>query len=357
MINQRIEDLNIESQKVLTTPEELKSKLSASNRITSAVMQSRQVIKDILDGNDHRLFVVVGPCSIHDPKAAIEYGQRLAMLADELKDSLYIVMRVYFEKPRTTVGWKGLINDPHMNDTFDMETGLTVGRELMLKLADMGLPLATEALDPISPQYHSDLWTWAAIGARTTESQTHREMSSGLSCPVGFKNGTDGGLTVAINALESVAAPHSFLGINPLGQVSITRTSGNQYGHVVLRGGDGKPNYDSVNIALCEQALVKQGLKSNIMVDCSHANSNKDPTLQPLVLDNITQQIAEGNTSIVSLMIESNLHWGNQKIPADLNDLQYGVSVTDACIDWDTTVTSLRNMAAKLQTILPQRQR
>ena len=357
MINQRIEDLNIESQKVLTTPEELKSKLSASNRITSAVMQSRQVIKDILDGNDHRLFVVVGPCSIHDPKAAIEYGQRLAMLADELKDSLYIVMRVYFEKPRTTVGWKGLINDPHMNDTFDMETGLTVGRELMLKLADMGLPLATEALDPISPQYHSDLWTWAAIGARTTESQTHREMSSGLSCPVGFKNGTDGGLTVAINALESVAAPHSFLGINPLGQVSITRTSGNQYGHVVLRGGDGKPNYDSVNIALCEQALVKQGLKSNIMVDCSHANSNKDPTLQPLVLDNITQQIAEGNTSIVSLMIESNLHWGNQKIPTDLNDLQYGVSVTDACIDWDTTVTSLRNMAAKLQTILPQRQR
>ncbi|MGB2325176.1 MAG: 3-deoxy-7-phosphoheptulonate synthase, partial [Pseudomonadales bacterium] len=263
MINQRVEDLNIESQKVLTTPEDLKAQLPANDKITAAVLESRRVIQNILDGTDHRLFVVVGPCSIHDPKAAIEYGKRLVKLAEELKDSLYIVMRVYFEKPRTTVGWKGLINDPHMNDTFDMETGLTIGRELMLELAELGLPLATEALDPISPQYHSDLWTWAAIGARTTESQTHREMSSGLSCPVGFKNGTDGGLTVAINALESVAASHSFLGINPLGQVSITRTTGNQYGHVVLRGGDGKPNYDSVNVAICEQELTKQNLKTN----------------------------------------------------------------------------------------------
>ena len=357
MINQRVEDLNIESQKVLTTPEDLKAQLPANDKITAAVLESRRVIQNILDGTDHRLFVVVGPCSIHDPKAAIEYGKRLVKLAEELKDSLYIVMRVYFEKPRTTVGWKGLINDPHMNDTFDMETGLTIGRELMLELAELGLPLATEALDPISPQYHSDLWTWAAIGARTTESQTHREMSSGLSCPVGFKNGTDGGLTVAINALESVAASHSFLGINPLGQVSITRTTGNQYGHVVLRGGDGKPNYDSVNVAICEQELNKQNLKTNIMVDCSHANSNKDPALQPLVLDNITQQIAEGNTSIVSLMIESNLKWGNQKIPANLDDLEYGVSVTDACIDWETTENSLRAMATKLQTVLPQRVR
>jgi 3-deoxy-7-phosphoheptulonate synthase len=357
MIDQRVENLNIESQTVLTTPEELKAKLPATDAITHSVLQARQVVKDILDGTDKRLFVVVGPCSIHDPKAAIEYGQRLAVLAEELKDSLYIIMRVYFEKPRTTVGWKGLINDPHMNDTFDMETGLTVGRELMLELAEMGLPLATEALDPISPQYHSDLWTWAAIGARTTESQTHREMSSGLSCPVGFKNGTDGGLTVAVNALESVAAPHSFLGINSDGQVSITRTSGNQYGHVVLRGGDGKPNYDSVNVAICNQELSKQGLKNNIMIDCSHANSNKDPALQPLVLDNVTQQIAEGNTSIVSLMIESNLHWGNQKIPADLNDLQYGVSVTDSCIDWETTQNSLRDMATKLKDVLAQRDR
>ena len=357
MIDQRVEDLNIESQSVLTTPEQLKAKLPATEAITRAVMQYRQTIKDILDGKDHRLFVVVGPCSIHDPKAALEYGQKLKQLADELQDTLYIVMRVYFENPRTTVGWKGLINDPHMNDTFDMETGLTIGRDLMLQLAEMGLPLATEALDPISPQYHSDLWTWAAIGARTTESQTHREMSSGLSCPVGFKNGTDGGLTVAINALESVAAPHSFLGINPEGQVSITRTSGNQYGHVVLRGGDNKPNYDSVNVALTEQALDKQGLKQNIMVDCSHANSNKDANLQPLVLDNITQQIAEGNSSISSVMIESNLAFGNQKIPADLADLKYGVSVTDACIDWQTTESSLRDMAAKLKDVLPQRSR
>jgi len=357
MIDQRVEDLNIENQTVLTTPEDLKAKLPASNAITQSVMQSRKVIENILDGTDNRIFVVVGPCSIHDPKAALEYGQRLAKLATELQDSLYIVMRVYFEKPRTTVGWKGLINDPHMNDTFDMETGLTVGRALMLELAAMGLPLATEALDPISPQYHSDLWTWAAIGARTTESQTHREMSSGLSCPVGFKNGTDGGLTVAVNALESVAAPHSFLGMNPQGQVSITRTCGNQYGHVVLRGGDNKPNYDSVNVALCEQDLTKQGLKNNIMIDCSHANSNKDPALQPLVLDNVTQQIAEGNNSIMSLMIESNLHWGNQKIPADLADLKYGVSVTDSCIDWDTTAKILGDMAAKLKPVLPNRQR
>ena len=357
MTDRRIEDLNIANQQVLTSPEDLKNQLPTTSMIADGVMQARQTIKNILDGKDHRLFVVIGPCSIHDTEAALDYGRRLALLADELKDTLYIVMRVYFEKPRTTVGWKGLINDPHLDGTFDIETGLHIGRKLMLDLSAMGLPLATEALDPISPQYQSDLWSWAAIGARTTESQTHREMSSGLSCPVGFKNGTDGGLTVAFNALESMASSHSFLGINPHGQVSITRTTGNQYGHVVLRGGGGKPNYDAANIAMCEQALKKDGLSGNIMVDCSHANSSKDPANQTLVMEDITQQINAGNDSIVGLMIESNINWGNQSIPDHLSDLQYGVSVTDACIDWDTTQTSMRELASKLKLSLPKRSR
>ena len=357
MTDRRIEDLNIANQQVLTSPEDLKNQLPTTSMIADGVMQARQTIKNILDGKAHRLFVVIGPCSIHDTEAALDYGRRLALLADELKDTLYIVMRVYFEKPRTTVGWKGLINDPHLDGTFDIETGLHIGRKLMLDLSAMGLPLATEALDPISPQYQSDLWSWAAIGARTTESQTHREMSSGLSCPVGFKNGTDGGLTVAFNALESMASSHSFLGINPHGQVSITRTTGNQYGHVVLRGGGGKPNYDAANIAICEQALQKDGLSGNIMVDCSHANSSKDPANQTLVMEDITQQINEGNDSIVGLMIESNINWGNQSIPDNLSDLQYGVSVTDACIDWDTTQTSMRELASKLKLSLPKRSR
>ena len=357
MTDRRIEDLNIANQQVLTSPEDLKNQLPTTSMIADGVMQARQTIKNILDGKDHRLFVVIGPCSIHDTEAALDYGRRLALLADELKDTLYIVMRVYFEKPRTTVGWKGLINDPHLDGTFDIETGLHIGRKLMLDLSAMGLPLATEALDPISPQYQSDLWSWAAIGARTTESQTHREMSSGLSCPVGFKNGTDGGLTVAFNALESMASSHSFLGINPHGQVSITRTTGNQYGHVVLRGGGGKPNYDAANIAMCEQALKKDGLSGNIMVDCSHANSSKDPANQTLVMEDITQQINAGNDSIGGLMIESNINWGNQSIPDNLSDLQYGVSVTDACIDWDSTQTSMRELASKLKLSLPKRSR
>jgi 3-deoxy-7-phosphoheptulonate synthase len=277
------------------------------------------------------------------------------VLAEEVKDTLYLVMRVYFEKPRTTVGWKGLINDPHMNDSFDIEEGLHIGRKLLLDLAEMGLPLATEALDPNSPQYMQDLISWSAIGARTTESQTHREMSSGLSCAVGFKNGTDGGLDVAVNAMKSVSHPHSFLGMNGDGQVSIVRTRGNRYGHVVLRGGDGKPNYDSVSVKLCEQALEKAGQKANIMIDCSHANSSKDPALQPLVADNVANQILEGNQSIVGLMIESNLEWGNQSIPQDLSELKYGVSVTDACIDWKTTEDSLRTMNEKLKPVLSQR--
>lgn len=350
-----IEDLNVVSNNALITPEQLKKELPLTATALKTVATGRQVVRDILDRKDHRLFVVVGPCSIHDLKAAKEYAERLKVLAEEVQDSLYLIMRVYFEKPRTTVGWKGLINDPYLDDSFKIEDGLKIGRQLLLDLADMGLPTATEALDPISPQYLQDLISWSAIGARTTESQTHREMASGLSSAVGFKNGTDGGLTVAINALQSVSNPHRFLGIDQKGGVSIVTTRGNPYGHVVLRGGNGRPNYDSVSVSLCEQELNKAKIIPNIMIDCSHANSNKDPALQPLVMENVTNQIVEGNKSIVSLMVESNLGWGSQPIPKDLSQLKYGVSITDACIDWETTEKSLRAMHNRLKDILPKR--
>ncbi|MBV7565253.1 MULTISPECIES: 3-deoxy-7-phosphoheptulonate synthase [Pseudomonas] len=352
-----INDLNVASNETLITPEQIKLEIPLTELAQRTVSAGRQVVRDILDGKDHRLFVVVGPCSIHDIKAAHEYAERLKVLAEEVSDTLYLVMRVYFEKPRTTVGWKGLINDPYLDDSFKIQDGLHIGRKLLLDLAEMGLPTATEALDPISPQYLQDLISWSAIGARTTESQTHREMASGLSSAVGFKNGTDGGLTVAINALQSVSSPHRFLGINQQGGVSIVTTKGNAYGHVVLRGGNGKPNYDSVSVAICEQELKKASIKPNIMVDCSHANSNKDPALQPLVMDNVANQILEGNQSIVGLMVESHLGWGNQSIPKDLDQLKYGVSITDACIDWESTEKTLRAMHAKLKDVLPKRQR
>lgn len=352
-----IDDLNVASNETLITPEQLKREMPLRETALQTVTKGREVIRNILDGKDHRLFVVIGPCSIHDIKAAHEYAERLKALAAEVSDTLYLVMRVYFEKPRTTVGWKGLINDPYLDDSFKIEDGLHIGRKLLLDLAEMGLPTATEALDPISPQYLQDLISWSAIGARTTESQTHREMASGLSSAVGFKNGTDGGLTVAINALQSVSSPHRFLGINQEGGVSIVTTKGNAYGHVVLRGGNGKPNYDSVSVALCEQALTKAKIRPNIMVDCSHANSNKDPALQPLVMENVANQIAEGNQSIIGLMVESHLNWGCQAIPKNLEDLQYGVSITDACIDWASTESTLRSMRAKLKDVLPKRAR
>ena len=353
--NKRLDNLNVAAQEILITPDRLKDKIPLTAKAEQTVVAGRQVIQNILDQKDQRLFVVVGPCSIHDVDAAIDYAKRLKELAAKVEDTLYLVMRVYFEKPRTTVGWKGLINDPDMNDSFQIEKGLHIGRKLLVDLSEMGLPLATEALDPISPQYMQDCISWSAIGARTTESQTHREMSSGLSCPIGFKNGTDGGLEVAINALQSMAHPHNFLGINSEGQVAIIRTKGNAYGHVVLRGGNGKPNYDSVSVKLCEADLNKAGLANNIMIDCSHANSNKDPALQPLVMDNVTHQIMDGNQSIVGLMIESNLGWGNQKISADRSQLQYGVSITDACIDWEATEKSLLEMAEKLRPVLKSR--
>jgi 3-deoxy-7-phosphoheptulonate synthase len=355
MSNIDVHNINVDSQDVLITPELLKSALPMSESIHTTLATSRQTIEDILDRRDHRVFVVVGPCSIHDPVAALDYARRLRVLADELSDTLYIVMRVYFEKPRTTTGWKGLVNDPHLNDSFRIEDGLHIARKLLLDILEIGLPTSTEALDPISPQYLQDLISWTAIGARTTESQTHREMASGLSSAVGFKNGTDGGLTVATNALNSAAKAHRFLGINGQGQVSVFTTRGNSYGHIVLRGGSAGPNYDSVNIKLCEQALDKAGVSSNIMVDCSHANSSKQPELQPLVVENVANQILEGNTSIVGLMIESNLHAGNQNIPANLEDLKYGVSVTDGCIDWATTEISLRAMRDKIKAALINR--
>lgn len=355
MSNIEVHNTNMASQELLVTPEELWRAEPMSEAVKNTVAHSRGVIRDILDRKDPRLFVVVGPCSIHDPEAAMDYARRLQQLAQELSDTLYIVMRVYFEKPRTTVGWKGLINDPYLDDSFKLEEGLHLGRRLLLDILELGLPTSTEALDPISPQYLQDLISWSAIGARTTESQTHREMASGLSSAVGFKNGTDGGLTVATNALQSVASPHRFLGINRQGQVAVFTTKGNKYGHIVLRGGSAGPNYDSVHIKLCEQALEKAGVPVNVMVDCSHANSSKQPELQPLVVENVANQILEGNRSIVGLMIESNLKAGNQPIPENLQDLEYGVSITDGCIDWETTETCLRAMRDKLKQVLPQR--
>ena len=344
-----LENLNIHNLERLVTPEALKQQFPINDQIVQHVTDARAVIRNILDRSDKRMFVVVGPCSIHDTKAALEYAKRLKGLADEVADELFIVMRVYFEKPRTTVGWKGLINDPYLDGSFQIEKGMSIARELMIKINDLGLPIANEALDPISPQYMQDLISWSAIGARTTESQTHREMASGLSVPIGFKNGTDGSLGVAINALESVSHSHRFLGIDSQGNVSIVHSKGNRHAHIVLRGGGGKPNYDSVNVRLTERALREKGLPNNIMIDCSHANSDKDPELQPLVLENITHQILEGNTSIIGVMLESHLLAGNQKLEEDRSKLVYGQSITDGCIDWPTTEAALRKIAQKLR--------
>lgn len=356
MASSDIENVNIEEQQVLTTPAALKEQLPLTDAARRTVLEGRQTINNILDGKDPRLFLVVGPCSIHDPDAALDYARRLKALADEVSDTLFLVMRVYFEKPRTTTGWKGLINDPHLDDSFDIERGLYIGRKLLLDIAELGLPTATEALDPTAPQYLQDTIAWSAIGARTTESQTHREMSSGLSMAVGFKNGTDGSLDVAVNAMNSTANPHSFLGIDQNGQVAITRTKGNPYSHVVLRGGGGSPNYDSVNVALCEKELEAADVRNAIMVDCSHANSNKDPAVQPLVMQDVTHQIKEGNQSIIGLMVESNINWGKQKLAA-MDEMEYGVSVTDACIDWEATEKAIRQMRDELRDLIPHRHR
>lgn len=349
------ENVNVAGYQPLMTPEALKERLPLFGATLEHVRRNRRIIRDILDRKDHRIFVVVGPCSIHDVDAALDYANRLKALADDVQDTLVLVMRVYFEKPRTSTGWKGLINDPEMNDSFKIEKGLHIGRRLLLKLSALGLPTSTEALDPISPQYLHDIITWSAIGARTTESQTHREMSSGLSSPVGFKNGTDGGLDVAINALKAVASPHRFLGIDPRGQVSVIHTRGNAHAHIVLRGGNGLTNYDAQSVAACEAACRKAGVTTNIMIDCSHANSLKKPEKQPEVFADVVQQIEQGNQSIIGVMLESNINSGRQDIPTDLKDLKYGVSVTDGCVDWATTEQMIRDAHARLKHVLPHR--
>ena len=352
-----LENLNISAFDLMPSPKEIHDRVPISEKAGDTVFEGRETIKNILDRKDHRLFIVVGPCSIHDPIAGYDYAQRLKGLADEVSDTLYIIMRVYFEKPRTSIGWKGFINDPRMDDSFHIEEGMEKARAFLLQVTELGLPAATEALDPIAPQYLGDLISWAAIGARTSESQTHREMASGLSTPVGFKNGTDGSIDVAINAVKSSARPHSFLGINMQGRSSVVRTRGNTYGHIVLRGGGDGANYDTASISLAEKALARAKFAPNIVVDCSHANSFKDHNLQSAVMFDCVQQICDGNRSIIGLMIESNIEGGNQPIPEDLSKLKYGCSVTDPCIDWPTTQITIRTARDVLKDILPQRRK
>lgn len=350
------DNLNIESQFMLVNPEQLKTSMTVSESGTKTVSDSRRVIKNILEKKDHRLIAIVGPCSIHDVESALEYAKRLKALSEKLSDTLYIVMRVYFEKPRTTVGWKGLINDPHLDNSFRIEEGLQMARRLLMEITSMGVPVATEALDPVAPQYLSDLISWYAIGARTTESQTHREMASGLSSPVGFKNATDGSLMVAVNALKSSSHPHRFLGINGQGQVAVIKTKGNDYSHIVLRGGDGGPNYDRQSVGKCEAVLADAGLEPAIMVDCSHANSGKDPTRQPLVVSDIASQIQQGNRSVVGFMMESHLNFGNQSLDVKgKEELRHGVSITDSCLDWSSTESCLINLANDIRVALRAR--
>ena len=345
-----LENLNIVSQSTLPPPTQLHDDIAPSAQGMQTVSQARRALGQILSGQDTRLFVVVGPCSIHDPVAAMAYAHKLKALADELAGQMLIIMRVYFEKPRTTVGWKGLVNDPRMDDSFHIEEGLRLARRLLVDINELGLPCGTEALDPISPQYLGDMIAWSAIGARTTESQTHRELASGLSSPVGFKNGTDGDLEVALNAMLSASQPHAFLGINGAGQVAITQTRGNPFGHLILRGG-AVPNYDSVAISEAVGALENAKLPVNIVVDCSHGNSRKNHALQALVLRDVVHQVADGNHAIKGVMLESNLFEGNQKL-ADPKDLRYGVSITDACMGWDTTEACLREAVAHLKGVL-----
>jgi 3-deoxy-7-phosphoheptulonate synthase len=342
-------NLKIKSITPIIAPTDLRQVFPISVEASECVSASREAIKNILNGKDPRLMVVVGPCSIHDTKGALEYAERLAKLSAEVSDQLLLIMRVYFEKPRTTVGWKGLINDPDMNGTHLISKGLGIARGLLAKITAMKLPVATEMLDPITPEYLADHLSWGAIGARTTESQTHREMASGLSFPIGFKNGTDGNLQIAIDAMNAALHSHSFLGINREGLTSIVQTTGNPDVHMVLRGGSKKPNYYPEDIKKTEEMLEKSGLFPTIMVDCSHGNSEKNHEKQPLVLGNVVEQIAAGNRSISGVMIESYLEAGNQPMQKDLSLLKYGVSITDKCIDWQTTERMLRQAHATLK--------
>lgn len=332
----------------LLPPGAIKSLFPMSEKANQTVVNGRQAVQNILRQEDPRMLVIAGPCSIHDVDGALDYAQRLNRMREELADRFCILMRVYFEKPRTTIGWKGLVNDPHLDGTYDIETGLKKARSLLLAIAELGLPAGTEFLDPIVPQYLADLVSWAAIGARTTESQTHREMASGLSMPVGFKNGTDGMLQTAIDAMGAARHPHSFLGIDQEGVTSIVRTRGNPDGHLVLRGGRAKGNYDPASIADAEAALRKAGLPAVLMVDCSHANSGKQHARQEEVWCSVLEQRAAGNSALTGLMVESYLGEGSQPIPKDHGELRYGISITDACMSWDTTERILRTGAELL---------
>lgn len=343
-------DLHVVETRPLLSPALLHSELPITETAATLVADTRDRIRNILQYEDNRLLVIVGPCSVHDINAALAYGEKLVALRKELEADLEIVMRVYFEKPRTTIGWKGLINDPHLNGSYDINTGLRLARKLLLDLANLGLPAATELLDPVIPQYIADVISWTAIGARTTESQTHREMASGLSMPIGFKNNTDGSLYAAANAMLAASEPHRFLGINMDGLASIVTTTGNPDGHLVLRGGKHGPNYDATHVQHAAKELARLKLNTRMMVDCSHDNAGKDHNRQPVVLQDVAAQMATGSKHIMGVMIESHLVAGKQPIPEDLSQLTYGQSITDACVDWDTTATMLRSLARSVST-------
>lgn len=339
----RIQDLRVSDLWPLPSPEAMKEMIPASDQAKETVIEARETIQAILDGKDKRFLVLTGPCSIHDCDAAIEYAERLIELKERFDDKLYLVMRVYFEKPRTTVGWKGLIYDPNLDGSYQIDEGLKQGRKLLSKINEMGLPAGTEFLDPITPQYMDDLVCWSAVGARTTESQTHRQMASGLSTPVGFKNSTTGSLQVAIDAMVSARHPHHFIGVSQSGETAVVSTTGNEYGHIVLRGGAKRPNYEPESIQETIERMKAHNLPPNIMVDCSHANSGKKFERQEIVWKNIIAQRAAGNDALFGIMLESNINEGNQKIPSDLSTLQYGVSITDACVSFETTERLLQH--------------
>lgn len=342
MLNE-ITNVNIDAISNLPSPQEIRDEFPLSEEITNLVIESRKTIKRIILGEDTRPLIIVGPCSIHDPQAAYDYAKRLAVLHHDLKEHCYIVMRAYFEKPRTTMGWKGLINDPDMNQGYDIEKGLKLAREVLLNILTIGVPTASEMLDTIVPQYIADLVCWASLGARTTESQPHREMASGLSMPIGFKNSTTGDPSVAINAMQVACRAHSFVGTSKHGKISFIKTKGNEGVHLILRGGNNGPNFDPITIKECSEKLAAVGLPTSILVDCSHGNSNKKQVNQPAVFNNVMFQRQLDNNFLLGVMLESNINSGNQSIPTDLNNLQYGVSVTDECMDWETTEMIIRN--------------
>lgn len=347
-VMESIQNCHVQKLTPIATPQTIKTELPISEKSIKTILKGRKTVKHILQKQDPRLLVIVGPCSIHKPQEVLEYAQRLNQLRKELEERIFIVMRVYFEKPRTNIGWKGLINDPYLDGSHEIETGLRTARRLLLAFTEMGMPTATEFLDPVVPQYLDDLIVWAAIGARTTESQTHREMASGLSMPVGFKNGTDGDLNMAINAIKSAMHPHHFLGIDQNGKICTISTTGNSWGHIVLRGGRNYTNYDYKSIQEAIQQLMSVHLIPAVMVDCSHGNSGKQHTRQEIVWRSVLEQRLAGNDFLVGLMLESYLREGKQAIPDDTEDLRYGLSITDACIGWEQTERILRQTYAAL---------